>query len=330
MPNPTRLLKILLLTTGLLLAGCPEPTAPARVWRLGYSDAPTHQALAEQLAERVNRLSAGRLQLQPLALDGAARLERVSSGALEMGLGQSAEDALPAAVFFGAQPFGLSASQYAAWLQHGGQALWEQTYGPYGVLPLALEQEPLSLGLWSDRELGAATDLLGMTVRQPGLLGELLQRLGARVEPPLAQDPPQARISQGLPQDEALGLHRGARYYYPWPGRAAAADLLINQQAYQGLPADLQAIVREASRGLGQQAEDDALYQCALALERLRLQGVLFSPLPAPLQQRLRQESASLLAEHAARDPLNGRIWASQSSFQALLLPLQPLETPAP
>ncbi len=256
--------------------------------------------------------------------------DAVSRGTAELGHGAAYywKGKVPAAQFFTAVPFGLSTAEMNAWLSHGGgQQLWDEAYAPYGVKPLAVGNTGMQMGGWYNTEINALDDLKGLKIRMPGLGGEVLGRLGAT-----SVNLPGGEIFTALEtgaidatdwvspyNDLAFGLHKAAKfYYYPgWQEPQAVLELLINQKALDSLPADLQAILTEATRAANQDMLDDYVYHNALALDQLKQQGTQLKRFPDEVLAALHRESAVVLGELAAQSELNGRIWASMQAFQA-------------
>src|SRR5690606_15620015 len=99
-------------------------------------------------------------------------------------------------------------------------------------------------------------------------------------------------------------------------------ELLINQKAFDSLPADLQAIVTEASLAASRDMHDDYVYNNALALEQLKQQGTELKRFPDEVLAAMREQSDLILGELAAQSELNGRIWAPMKAFQAQVEPM--------
>ena len=289
---------------------------------------------AERLAERVATMSDGRLTIKVYAggelVPPLEVFDAVSRGTAELGHGAAYywKGKVPAAQFFTAVPFGLSASEMNAWLSKGGgQALWEEAYAPYGVKPLTVGNTGMQMGGWYNKEINALDDLKGLKIRMPGLGGEVLGRLGAttvnlpggEIFTALQTNAIDATDWVSPYNDLAFGLHKAAKfYYYPgWQEPQAVLELLINQKALDGLPADLQAILTEAARAANQDMMDDYVYHNALALEQLKQQGVLLKRFPDEVLDAMQYQSEAVLGELAAQSELNGRIWASMKAFQA-------------
>ena len=351
------MIRRLMLASALLavsgLSGCkddqpthaPDSAAPAHNFEFKMATAwprnyPGPGTAAERLAERVKAMSNGRLTIKVYAsgerVPPLEVFDAVSRGTVE--LGHSAayywKDKVPAAHFFTAVPFGLSAAEMNAWLSKGGgQALWDEAYAPYGVRPMAAGNTGMQMGGWYNKEINSLDDLKGLKIRMPGLGGEVLGKLGAipinlpagEVFSALQTNAIDATDWVGPYNDLAFGLHQAAKfYYYPgWQEPQAVLELLINQKAYASLPADLQAILTEAARAANQDMQDDYVYHNAMALDELKQQGILLKRFPDDVLDAMRHESTVVLGELAAQNELNGRIWASMQAFQAQVSQMQ-------
>ncbi|HYQ39014.1 MAG TPA: TRAP transporter substrate-binding protein [Pseudomonas sp.] len=334
------------LLAALALPGCRRdappapaaaPPAPTFAWKMVTAwprDYPGLGSGAEDFARRVTAMSGGRLTITVYAagerVPAAALFDAVSRGSAE--LGHSAahhwQGRIAAAPFFSSLPFGLSATEMHAWLQHGGgQALWEEAYAPFGVRPLAVGNTGMQLGGWFNKEITTLQDLEGLRVRMPGLGGEVLKRFAATIVALSEGDVPgalydgsiDAAAGNGPYADLAVGLPQFARFcYYPgWQAPQALIELLINRKAWDALPADLQAIVEEAAHGATQRMREEYAAGNAQALAELKQQGVVFKRYPEELLAALHHEAAQVLEQLASQNALNGRIWASLKAFRA-------------
>ncbi len=97
---------------------------------------------AENLAKLVKVLSSGNFQIDVLGAPAGAPMSsvftQVSQNQVQMGHAAAYywQEQLPAASFFTAVPFGLTAQQMNSWLQFaGGMTLWQSMYKPFNVLP---------------------------------------------------------------------------------------------------------------------------------------------------------------------------------------------------
>ena len=92
--------------------------------------------------------------------------------------------------------------------------------------------------------------------------------------------------------------------------------MIINQDAWDSLPADLQAIVTEAIRAGNTDMLDDFTWNNARALAELKQADVQLRRFPDEVLQALQVQSTDVLEELAAKSELNQRIWDSMQAFQ--------------
>ncbi|WP_061238717.1 TRAP transporter substrate-binding protein [Ectopseudomonas composti] len=346
------LLLLPLLAFGLI--GCKDDSAPANQaaaptqsfhWKMVTTwpkNAPGTGTAAERLAERINAMSAGRLTIKVYAagelVPALEVFDAVSRGTAELGHGTPYywKGKVPAAQFFGAVPFGLSTLEMNAWLSHGGgQALWDEAYAPFGLKPLTAGNSTMQMGGWFNKEINSLDDIKGLKIRMPGIGGEVWSRLGAttvvlpggEIFTALQTGAIDATDWVSPYNDLAFGLQKAAKYYYypGWQEPQSVLELLINQKAFDALPADLQAIVTEAARASTLDMMDDYVFNNALALDELKKSGTQLKRFPDPVLQAMQHETEQVLGELAAQSELNGRIWASMKAFQALATSMQAL-----
>ena len=287
---------------------------------------------AERFARVVEEMSDGRLKIKVYAagelVPALEVFDAVSRGTAEMGHGAPYywKGKVPAAQFFCALPFGPNAAEMNAWLfKGGGMQLWEETYQPFGVLPLLCGSTGVQTFGWFNKEITRVEDLQGLKMRTPGLGGEVLSKLGGTVV-----NLPAGEIFTALQtgaidaaewigpyNDLALGLHKAARYYYTpgWQEPNVTFELDINLKAWETLPADLQAIVRAAAREVNGDMLDDYNAKNMEALETLRGEGVEVRRLPDEVLASLRQAAAEVVEASAAADPQAAKVWAAQMAY---------------
>ncbi|TBU90260.1 TRAP transporter substrate-binding protein [Phytopseudomonas dryadis] len=345
------------LLAALGLAGCKEDAPAAQQdaaagkaaetfhWKMVTSWPKNYPGLgtaAERLAERINAMSAGRLTIKVYAagelVPALEVFDAVSRGTAEIGHGTPYywKGKVPAAQFFTSVPFGLSTLEMNAWLSKGGgQALWDETYAPFGVKPLAAGNTTMQMGGWYNKEINSLNDVKGLKIRMPGLGGEVWSKLGA-----ITVNLPGGEIFTALQthaidatdwvspyNDLTFGLHKAAKYYYypGWQEPNAVVESMVNQKAFDSLPADLQAIVVEAAKAATLDMMDDYVYHNAGSLEQLKQQGVQIKRFPDDVLAAMQRESQVVLDELAAQSELNGRIWASLKAFQEQVTPMHAL-----
>lgn len=290
---------------------------------------------ANKLAEYIQRLSGGRLRVR---VYGGNELvppfevfDAVSQGIAEMGHGASYywKGKAPAAQFFAGVPFGMTAQEMNAWLYYGdGMTLWRETYAPFGLIPFAVGNSGAQMGGWFNKEIHSVEDLRGLKMRIPGLGGEVLRLAGGT-----PQNIPGAELFTALQtgtidatewvgpyNDLAFGLFRAARYYYTpgWHEPGTTLEGLVNQQAFDALPEDLQAVVEIACQAANLDMLSELMARNGQALKTLREEhGVAIRAFPGPVIEELRRLTPQVLQDIADGDPQSARVYDSFKTFMA-------------
>lgn len=214
----------------------------------------------ERLAERVSALTDGRFRIRaypagemvpPLEVLGA-----VQRGTAQMGHSASYyyKGLNPAFIFDTTVPFGLTARQQTAWLLYGGgMELLRELFASVDIVNLPGGNTGAQMGGWFRRPVGGLTDLRGLSMRIPGMGGEVMSRLGVN-----AQALPGSEVYTALERgaidaaewvgpydDEKLGLNALARYYYApgWWEPGPALSFYVNRAAWERLPAFYQRVL---------------------------------------------------------------------------------------
>ena len=66
-----------------------------------------------------------------------------------------------------------------AWTKYaGGQELWDELAGEFGLKNFAMGNTGVQMGGWFNKEINSADDLQGLKMRIPGLGGDVLAKLG--------------------------------------------------------------------------------------------------------------------------------------------------------
>ncbi len=322
---------------GLGLAKSLKADAPMR-WKMvtGWpKNFPGLGTGAETLAEKIGELSDGQLQVQ---VYGAGELvpafevfDAVSQGAAQLGHSSAYywKGKNPAFQFFSGVPFGMNVAEMNSWLRKGGGLeLWEEAYAPFGVLPLIAGSTMVQMGGWFNKEINHIDDLQGLRMRIPGLGGEALRRAGGT---PVNISGKELLVSLqtgaidatewvGPWNDLAFGLHRAAEYYYypGWQEPNTIVECLVNREAFDSLPENLQSVVRAAALAANDDMICDYVAHNHDALDALINQHqVKLRAFPDAVLQTLRRHAEEVVQELAASDPLAQRIHESYSNFYA-------------
>ncbi len=321
---------------GAVTADGPTPDDPIR-WKMVTTWPKNFPGLgtgANNIAKAINEMSGGRLMVD---VYGAGEVvpalevfDAVKAGTAEMGHGAAYywQGKMPAAAFFAAMPFGLVASEMNGWLYHGeGIELWEELYAPHGVIPRPGGNTGPQMGGWFRKPIETVEDFKGLKMRLPGIGGEVLRRLDVSVV-----NTPGGELFQALNDgtidaaewvgpfnDLAFGFHRAAKYYYApgWQEPSATMEALINQEAFEELPADLQQIVEAAIKAsaLEMHAEFTARNNRALK-ELVEEHGVELRYFSDEIMAALFEKSEEVLAEITEKDEFAKRVYDSVTSYR--------------
>ncbi len=335
----------------VLLAGCgPSGSTPAGAesgaaveqqvyrWKLITTwpkNLPGLGTAPENLANLLRKMSNGRLDIKVYGageLVGAFEVfDAVSQGTAEMGHGAAYywRGKIPIAAMFSTVPFGMNAQEMNGWLAYGGgMELWRELYEPFGLVPLACGNSGVQMAGWFNKEINSLADLQGLKMRIPGLGGEVLKRAGGvpvslpgnEVFTSLQTGVIDATEWVGPYNDLALALHTVAKYYYypGWHEPGPTLEAIVNKEAFDSLPEDLQAMIEVATRAINEDMLSEFTARNNTALRTLIDEhGVELRVLPEDVLEELRTTSAQVVAEAAQSDELAQRIYDSYMGFLA-------------
>ncbi len=307
-------------------------------WRMVTTWPPTLPIFADGLqniADQLEEGSAGRLRVEVF---GAGELvpaletfDAVSQGTAEMGHGASYYwgGKVPASLFFTSVPFGMNAQQMYAWLYGGGgNELWVEAYQDVDLVPMPAGNTGVQMGGWFNKEISSIADMEGLKMRMPGLGGQALAEVGATAEllpggelyTSLERGVIDATEWIGPYHDDIMGFQRVAQYYYypGWHEPGSVLELIVNRQAFESLPSDLQLLVRRVadSQNSWMLSQFDALNNGSLQ-KMITEDGIELRPFPEDVLSALREASLAVVEDVAANDPMSGRVWESFKAFQA-------------
>ncbi|MEO3414583.1 TRAP transporter substrate-binding protein [Roseovarius sp. CAU 1744] len=290
---------------------------------------------AQTLADRITTLSGGRIEVTLHAageiVPGRGVFDAVSEGTAHL------YHAVPAywgskskgILLFGSQPFGLRADEQVGWMVHGGgQALYDEMYGRFGIKPfLCGNSGPQWFG-WFRDEINSVDDLKGVKYRTTGLASEMCAEIGMAVQAMSGPAMFQALQSGALDAgefigpwtDSALGYHQIAKNYY-WPGigePSSAEECGVNLAAYEELPDDLKLVVSTACSSLYNDVWTEYETKHALALQKLVAdEGVMPKKLPDDVVMAMGDAAKTVIdGLRSDADELVGRIAESFVAYR--------------
>jgi TRAP-type mannitol/chloroaromatic compound transport system substrate-binding protein len=311
---------------GAALAGLAMPSlarAQAQVrWRMATAwprSLDTIYGSVEQLCRRVGQLSEGRFVITPFPggeiVPALQTFDAVQNGAVECGhvltanfIGKDINFA-----FDGGLPFGLNARQQVAWLaEGGGLPLLRSLFARYNVVQFPCGNVGVQMGGFFRKEIREVADLSGLKMRIGGIGGRILAKFGAAPQQLAASDIYSA-LERGTidatewigpHDDEKLGFHRIAKfYYYPgwWEG-SAQITALCSQPAWEALPQGFRDMFETACNEQTLQMLARYDIRNPEALRRMVAQGVQIRPFPRPVMDAAYRASFELFEELAQQN----------------------------
>jgi len=289
---------------------------------------------ANNVAKLITKMSGGRIQVK---VYGAKELvpafevfDAVSRGTAEMGHGAAYywKGKNAAIQFFSTVPFGLTAQEMNGWLYHGGGLkLWQEVYAQYNLVPAAAGNTGVQMGGWFNKEINSIDDLQGLKMRIPGLGGEVFKRAGGtpvtlpggELYTALQTGALDATEWVGPYNDLAFGFYKVAKYYYypGWHEPGTTLEAIINKEAFDALPEDLQEIVLNACKVVNQDMLAEYTARNNAALNTLvNEHKVQLRAFPDDVLRKLRTISDEVVAELAAKDETAKRIYASFKTYR--------------
>ena len=129
----------------------------------------------------------------------------------------------PGFAYFTSVPFGMTMVEWNAWIKfNGGQQLWDEISGEFGLKALTCGGTGIQAGGWFNKEINSANDLKGLKMRIPGLGGKVMSKLGAstvslpggQIYENLVSGAIDATEWVGPYNDYFMKFYEAAKYYY--------------------------------------------------------------------------------------------------------------------
>ena len=129
----------------------------------------------------------------------------------------------PGFAFFTSVPFGLTYAEMGSWIHFlGGQKLWDEISGGFGLKCLPCGNTGCQMGGWFNKEIESVDDLKGLKMRIPGLGGDVIAKVGGspvslpggQIYENLVSGAIDATEWVGPWNDYFLKFYEAAKYYY--------------------------------------------------------------------------------------------------------------------
>ena len=218
---------------------------------------------AQRLASRITELSEGRLTTEYFASGervGAFDVfDEVASGNSQAYVGADYywTSKHPALAYFTSVPFGMTTPEWNAWIKFkGGQALWDEVSGQFGVKALACGATGTQMGGWFNKEISSPDDLKGLKMRIPGFGGNVMSKLGAstvslpgsQIHENLVSGSIDATEWVGPYNDYFMKFYEAAKFYYTAGMHEPGGGLSfgMNKSWWEGLSSYERAVIEAA------------------------------------------------------------------------------------
>jgi TRAP-type mannitol/chloroaromatic compound transport system substrate-binding protein len=322
------------------MSALPKPAIaqamPSVKWRLASSFPKSLDTLyggAEYLCKRVAAITDNKFEILPHAagqlVPALQVMDGVQNKTIECGHTASyyyfGKD--PTFAFATAIPFGLNTRQMNAWVaHHGGAELLNDFYKDYNIHHIPAGHTGAQMGGWFRKEIKTPEDLKGLKMRIGGFAGVVMARLGlvpqqiagGDIYPALEKGTIDACEWVGPYDDEKLGFHKVAKYYYSpgwWEG-SAMLSLMINVEEWNKLPKNYQAALESAS--IDAMNWMTAKYDAGngASLKKLAASDVQFREFPPAVMDACYASAQAVYKELVEKNAKFKKIYDSYTAFQ--------------
>ncbi len=321
---------------GVIAAPAVHAQAPIKLkFQSTWPNKDIFHEFAGDYVKRVNAMTGGRVELELLPAGSVVpafqMLDAVSSGILDGGHGVAAYwyGKNKAFSLFGTAPaFGWDADELLGWIRFGGgQELYDDLVqntlklNVVGMLSGPMPGQPLG---WFKKEVTGPADMKGMKYRTVGLGADLFKEFGAAVTiVPGGEIVP--AIDRGLldgaefnnpSSDLVLGFPDVAKVYMLGSYHQALEcfEILFNKTKFDGLPKDVQEILKGASDATSATMMWKAQDRYSKDLEAIKARGVKVLPTPRSVLEAQLKAWDTVIANLSA-DPVFKKVVDSQKAW---------------
>ena len=290
---------------------------------------------AQDFVNRVNEMGGGRLKIELLAAGAVAKAlevqDAVLAGTLDGGHGVTAYwyGKNKAFSLFGTPPaWGWRANQMLGWIKYGGgQALYDELVQQVlgldlvGFLTGPMPTQPLG---WFKQQITDAEQLKGLKYRTVGLSADLFKEMGAAVTimgggeivPAMDRGLLDAAEFNNPTSDTLLGFPDVSKDYMvqSYHQSAECFEIVFNKAKFDGLPAELQAVIRYSAEAASADMSWKAMDRYSKDLEALKAAGVKVHQTPESVLQAQLAAWDKVIAAQSA-DPFFAKVVESQKAW---------------
>ncbi len=290
---------------------------------------------AQDFAKKVNDMGGGRIKIDVLPAGAVVPafqlLEAVNKGTLDGGHGVVAYHygKNSALALWGSGPaFGMDPNMVLAWHNYGGgKALLDEIYKSIGMDVVSYLYGPMPtqpLG-WFKKPVSRVEDMKGLKFRTVGLAVDVFTEMGAAVNPlPGGEIVP--ALDRGLidaaefnnaTSDRVLGFPDVAKVcmLQSYHQSGEQFEILFNKGKYDGLPAELKAIIDYAVQASSADMSWKAIERNSKDYDELKKMGVTFYKTPDAILRAQLEAWDKVVAKKSSENPLFQKVIESQRAF---------------
>jgi TRAP-type mannitol/chloroaromatic compound transport system substrate-binding protein len=223
---------------------------------------------------------------------------------------------------------GLPPIDYLLWIyQGGGQAIYDEAYGKFGMVYLVTGVTPMECGLRSNKPIKTLADLKGMKIRMSGMhQGKILKDLGAAQGAMAGQESDQA-LQKGVIEaaevsspssDWGMGFGEVTKYWAVpgWHQPASVMGVMINKKVWDKLTPDLQKDLKYAAKAAALEFTTKQYYDGIEFTNKFIKKGIKITTYDDEVMNTIEKLAAKHTAESAKQSPLFKKSIESQMKFR--------------
>ena len=290
---------------------------------------------ANAYVQRVNEMSGGSLSIELLPVNSVVKTSQMQD-AVHRGVLDAAHyvhaywySKSKAASLFGTGPcYGWSSQEVLGWVYYGGgQELFDELMASLGLNVVsffnsAMPAQPMG---WFKEQINDASQMSGLKYRTVGLAADVLMEMGmsvvqlpgGEIQPAMKSGLIDAAEFNNPTSDRDFGMQDVSKHYHLGSFHQSQEffEISFNKKKYDGLPAELQAILKYAS-----EAENSNFYwhntnRYADDLVNLQNQGVNVYRTPDSVMQEQLKAWDIVVDRISAEDPFFAKVIDSQKAY---------------
>jgi TRAP-type mannitol/chloroaromatic compound transport system substrate-binding protein len=234
----------------------------------------------------------------------------------------------PAFAFGTAVPFGLNSRMQNAWMYYGGgMDLMNEFLATHNLIGFPAGNTGAQMGGWFRNEIKSLADLQGLKMRIGGFGGKIMSQIGVvpqqiaggEIYQALEKGTIDAAEWVGPYDDEKLGFHKVAKYYYypGWWEGGAMLHMMINSAKWAELPPVHKSILKTACQAVNSDMQANYDAKNAGALKKLVAGGAVLKPYPLDVLEACFNAAKTTYAQLSAENANFKKLHDAMMAFRA-------------